>query len=412
MKIKKIIKYGIIFMLVLLCIVFIINFYVVKTTKNQIITSDKISDLKDIDCILVLGAGIWGDKPSPMLEDRLNEAISLYKQNVSAKIIMSGDHGREEYDEVNIMKDYAIEKGVPSEAIFMDHAGFSSYESIYRLREIFEAKKVVIVTQKYHLFRALYIANQFDLEAYGVNSDPRRYVGAAYRELREVLARNKDFIQCIIKPKPTYLGETIPVSGNGDITNDKENAVQENEIKDLKSVSGIIEKIDNNKLSVYCDGKVYEIDYSEEFINMRTREKISLKEINVYDYYESSGEIARNISGNELKQELLKNMAKCFSSGPLYAKPIQITNLEDKGEYVIIDVTMEDALSGKLGRQFDARVDMKLKVNNKTNISTVQKIDIKDLKEETNGFMFWIEIVEDTIDDEYPTVKTIEIYDK
>ena len=243
MKIKKIIKYGIIFMLVLLCIVFIINFYVVKTTKNQIITSDKISDLKDIDCILVLGAGIWGDKPSPMLEDRLNEAISLYKQNVSAKIIMSGDHGREEYDEVNIMKDYAIEKGVPSEAIFMDHAGFSSYESIYRLREIFEAKKVVIVTQKYHLFRALYIANQFDLEAYGVNSDPRRYVGAAYRELREVLARNKDFIQCIIKPKPTYLGETIPVSGNGDITNDKENAVQENEIKNYKKKQNYLKKV-------------------------------------------------------------------------------------------------------------------------------------------------------------------------
>lgn len=179
-----------------------------------------------------------------------------------------------------------------------------------------------------------------------------------------------------------------------------------------KQVNGIIEKIDNNKLFVYCDGIIEEVDYTEELINMRTREKILLKEINVYDYYESSGEIARNISGNELKQELLKNMAKCFPSGPLYANPIQITNLEDKGEYVIIDVTMEDVLSGKLGRQFDARVDMKLKVNNKTNISTVQKIDIKDLKEETNGFMFWIEIVEDTIDDEYPTVKTIEIYDK
>ena len=117
---------------------------------------------------------------------------------------MSGDHGREDYDEVNIMKEYAIEKGVPSEAIFMDHAGFSSYESVYRLKEIFEAKKVVIVTQKYHLYRALYIANQFDLEAYGVNLDPRRYVGVAYRELREVLARNKDFIQCILFTKGLF----------------------------------------------------------------------------------------------------------------------------------------------------------------------------------------------------------------
>ena len=133
---------------------------------------------------------------------------------------MSGDHGRAEYDEVNTMKNYAIEKGVKSEDIFMDHAGFSTYESIYRAKEIFKAKKVVIVTQKYHLYRALYIAKQLDLEAYGVGADPRQYVGATYREIREILARDKDFIKCIFKPTPTYLGETIPVSGNGDATND------------------------------------------------------------------------------------------------------------------------------------------------------------------------------------------------
>ena len=103
----------------------------------------------------------------------------------------------------------------------MDHAGFSTYESIYRAKEIFKAKKVVIVTQKYHLYRALYIANQLGLEAYGVGSDPRKYVGATYRELREILARDKDFIKCIFKPEPTYLGETISVSGNGNATNDK-----------------------------------------------------------------------------------------------------------------------------------------------------------------------------------------------
>ena len=103
----------------------------------------------------------------------------------------------------------------------MDHAGFSTYESIYRAKEIFKAKKVVIVTQKYHLYWALYIANQLGLEAYGVGSDPRKYVGATYRELREILARDKDFIKCIFKPEPTYLGETIPVSSNGNATNDK-----------------------------------------------------------------------------------------------------------------------------------------------------------------------------------------------
>ncbi len=155
-----------------------------------------------------------------MLEDRLLEGINLYNNNVSDKLIMSGDHGKKDHDEVNIMKNYAIEKGIPSENIFMDHAGFSTYESIYRAKSIFNAKKVIIVTQNYHLYRALYIANKLGLEAYGVGSDPRPYEGAALREIREIFARNKDFFKCIIKPKPTYLGDTIPVSGNGDITND------------------------------------------------------------------------------------------------------------------------------------------------------------------------------------------------
>lgn len=217
---KKLLKYGIIVIIIIVIIVFGINLYVKISTNKQIIKENDCTKLSDVDCIIILGAGIWGDKPSPMLEDRLLEGIKLYQNSVSDKIIMSGDHGRREYDEVNIMKNYAIEKGIPSENIFMDHAGFSTYESIYRAKDIFEAKKVVIVTQEYHLYRALYIANQLGLEAYGVGADPRQYVGAIYRELREILARDKDFIKCIFKPEPTYLGDTIPVSGNGDITND------------------------------------------------------------------------------------------------------------------------------------------------------------------------------------------------
>ena len=220
---KRILKYVLIIVIIIVVIGILINLYVKLSTKNQIIGENECEKLSDIDCIIILGAGIWGDKPSPMLEDRLLEGIKLYQNNVSNKIIMSGDHGRKEYNEVKIMKDYAIEKGRPSENIFMDHAGFSSYESIYRAKEIFGANKIVIVTQKYHLYRALYIANQLGIEAYGVGADPRQYVGATYRELREILARNKDFVKCIFKPEPTYLGDTIPVSGNGDITNDKDN---------------------------------------------------------------------------------------------------------------------------------------------------------------------------------------------
>ena len=218
---KKVLKYGIIVIVAIAIIVLGINLYVRLSTKKQIIKENEYSNLPDVDCIIILGAGIWGDKPSPMLEDRLQEGINLYQNGVSDKIIMSGDHGRKEYDEVNIMKNYAIEKGIPSENIFMDHAGFSTYESIYRAKDIFQAKKVVIVTQKYHLYRALYIANRLGLEAYGVGADPRQYVGAFNREVREILARDKDFIKCIFKPEPTYLGDTIPVSENGDITNDR-----------------------------------------------------------------------------------------------------------------------------------------------------------------------------------------------
>ena len=111
------------------------------------------------------------------------------------------------------MKNFAIQKGINSEDIFMDHAGFSTYDSIYRAKEIFEVKKMIIVTQEYHLYRALYVAKSLGIEAYGVASNPREYAGQVFREIREILARDKEWAKCIIKPLPTYLGETI--------TNDK-----------------------------------------------------------------------------------------------------------------------------------------------------------------------------------------------
>ena len=220
-KIFKILKILLIIVLISIIITIIINYYIINTSKKRILKEEDYSKLNNIDCILILGAGIWGDKPSPMLQDRLDEGIKLYKKGLSSKIIMSGDHGKEEYDEVNVMKSYAIKKGVPSKDIFMDHAGFSTYESVYRSKEVFKVKKMIIVTQKYHLYRALYIADRLDINAYGVNSNPKKYSGQIFREVREILARNKDFIYTIIKPKPTYLGESINVSGSGDITNDK-----------------------------------------------------------------------------------------------------------------------------------------------------------------------------------------------
>ena len=102
----------------------------------------------------------------------------------------------------------------------MDHAGFSTYETVYRAKEVFQARRVIIVTQQYHLYRALYIADSLGLEAYGVSADHRTYAGQTMRDIREVFARVKDFAMCIFEPKPTYLGEEIPITGNGDLTND------------------------------------------------------------------------------------------------------------------------------------------------------------------------------------------------
>ncbi len=219
-KILNTIKYLVLIGIITTVLLFAINALVVFSSKKQIVNSDADFSSKK-DCILVLGAGVWNGRPSHMLADRLDVAIELYKKGASDKIIMSGDHGRENYDEVNIMKAYAIEKGVPSSDIFMDHAGFSTYDSIYRTKAVFEADDIIIVTQKYHLFRAVHIAKVLDIQVSGVPSDARRYTGATYREAREVLARNKDFIKCLFRPKPTYLGDTISVFGNGNVTNDE-----------------------------------------------------------------------------------------------------------------------------------------------------------------------------------------------
>ncbi len=215
-------------LIVLLCLailgsgaIFGTNAYVKATVDDRILTPEEAAKLSDVDCALVLGCQVWEDgRPSNMLKDRLNRGISLYDEGAAPKLLMSGDHGRVEYDEVNTMKQYAIDAGIPSEDVFMDHAGFSTYESIYRARDIFQADKILIVTQEYHLYRALYIARQLGVEAYGVAADYNTYPGQFFRELREILARCKDVATTVFEPEPTHLGEAIPVQGNGNKTND------------------------------------------------------------------------------------------------------------------------------------------------------------------------------------------------
>jgi len=202
----------------ILLLVLGINLFVYLSTYSRIVAVDDV-EFNDADCILVLGAGVRDDgSPSHMLEDRLIVGINLYKNEVCNTLLMSGDHGREHYDEVNTMKNYAATAGVAKDRIFMDHAGFSTYDSLYRARDVFGSKKVIIVTQEYHLYRALAIADSLGLEAVGVPANLRPYSGQLSREVREIAARVKDFFYIIFKPDPVYLGDPISLTGSGEVT--------------------------------------------------------------------------------------------------------------------------------------------------------------------------------------------------
>ncbi len=195
-----------------------INAYMISYVSDYLLTVDDLQG-ENFDCIMVLGAGLWDGEPSPMLRERLDFGLTAYETGCSPKFLMSGDHGREEYDEVNKMKDVVIENGVPADNVFMDHAGFSTYESMYRARDVFEVEKMLIVTQKYHLYRAVYNARKLGIDAYGFNMEVLKY--PIYNDVREALARVKDFFYCIAKPEPTYLGDVIPINGSGALTDDK-----------------------------------------------------------------------------------------------------------------------------------------------------------------------------------------------
>lgn len=201
----------------------VLNIYVRQSVKHRIITLEEAQKLEDVDCIIVLGASVRnGDTPSPMLEDRLKMGMELYFAGASPKILMSGDHGSQYYNEVGVMKRYAVERGVKSEDVFLDHAGFSTYESMYRAAKIFGAKKVLIVTQSYHLPRAIYNAKKLGIDAYGVPAREIKYGGQFKRDVREVLAIDKDFVMTLLKPEATLMGAPISLDGDGSVTDDQD----------------------------------------------------------------------------------------------------------------------------------------------------------------------------------------------
>lgn len=201
-------------MLVAVVTVLVCNLTVLYSADDYIINAEKASELEDVDCIIVLGAGLQRDgTPSFVLRQRLDCGISLYGSGVSDRILVSGDHSRIEYNEVGSMKSYMSERGIEPNVIFTDHAGFDTYDTFYRAKEVFKAKRVVIVTQNFHLSRAVFIARELGLEAWGVASDAGAS-GGIKNETREIFARVKYAFDAIFKPEPKFLGEAIPIWGD------------------------------------------------------------------------------------------------------------------------------------------------------------------------------------------------------
>ncbi len=190
-KFKKILKIILIIVLALMLIPILINLYVILSVSSNI---KELDDLRETyDYALVLGCGLKNGKPSLMLQDRLDMAIKLYENSKVAKIIVSGTH-LSNYSEVNAMEKYLKENNIPSTVIIRDDYGNSTNESITNYHENYQDQKVIIVTQRYHMYRSLYIAKYYQIKAIGVSAKKERYVGQSVRDIREILARVKDFI--------------------------------------------------------------------------------------------------------------------------------------------------------------------------------------------------------------------------
>ncbi len=146
---------------------------------------------------IVLGASVVNGRLSHMLEDRMKTAVYLYKNGKAKKLLLSGDYESEDYNEVGAMKRYALENGVAEEDILLDYSGFSTYETVSRAKKLFGVNRAVIVTQRYHLYRAIYIGRSFGMDVIGADAAIRSYRGQTARNMREILALDKDFLLCL-----------------------------------------------------------------------------------------------------------------------------------------------------------------------------------------------------------------------
>jgi SanA protein len=180
-----------------------------------------VNEVPECHTVIVLGAMVSSSgTPSDYLQDRLDMAIGLYNSHKVSRFLLSGDHGQTTYDEVNAMKHYLLDHGIKTEDIFLDHAGFDTYSTMVRAGKVFLVKDVIIVSQEFHISRAVYIARSVGLNAYGIQADKQHYAGLRQLKIREVLARVKAFLEVTFHKKPRFLGNQIPITGDSKLSYD------------------------------------------------------------------------------------------------------------------------------------------------------------------------------------------------
>ena len=215
-KIKKVILPFIILCLIAIAIIWVTNSKVKAKTEGVIYTN--LANVPKTKVVIIFGAGINGDKPSRYLKDRLDAGIALYKNNKVDKILLSGDNGRDEHDELTVMKLYCYENGVDTNKIYIDYAGFDSYSTMYRAKHIFKVDTAILVSQKYHLNRCVYLGDKLGVKSYGYSSDQGVYPGYKYYSFREKLSITKSVFDVMRGRKPKYLGETVDINGKSNYT--------------------------------------------------------------------------------------------------------------------------------------------------------------------------------------------------
>lgn len=195
-----------------LAFVLITNFVVYASSRPYIY--ENAADAPYVQAVLIPGAPVFASgKLTPIFIDRIEQAIELYETGKAMKILVSGDNSNVDHNEVSPVRTYLLEKEIPEGDIFLDYAGFDTYSSMYRAREIFGVSSMLVATQSFHLPRAVFIARHLGIEAYGVNADVGTMLFQNY--VREIFANEKALLDLFFKAKPKFLGEKIPIEGDG-----------------------------------------------------------------------------------------------------------------------------------------------------------------------------------------------------